>query len=35
MKWTKEDDSEIISLVEKHGKNWMEICKSFPGRTGK
>ncbi|KAJ8555741.1 hypothetical protein K7X08_013237 [Anisodus acutangulus] len=34
--WTKEEDDQIIELVEKYGsKKWSLIAKSLPGRIGK
>ena len=34
-KWTFEDDQRILTLVKTTGRNWMEISKHFPGKTGK
>eukprot|EP00775_Hariotina_reticulata_P002069 gene2069-2389_t len=34
--WTKEEDAQIISLVEQHGaKKWSLISSYLPGRIGK
>ena len=33
--WRKEEDSKLISLYEKYGKNWAAISKEMPQRTGK
>ncbi|KAL1210302.1 Transcription factor MYB3R-1 [Cardamine amara subsp. amara] len=34
--WSKEEDSTIIALVEKHGpKKWSTISQHLPGRIGK
>ncbi|KAF3441294.1 hypothetical protein FNV43_RR15207 [Rhamnella rubrinervis] len=34
--WTKEEDDQIIEMVEKWGnKKWSEIAKYLPGRIGK
>lgn len=34
-KWSYDDDQKIIQLVQKYDKNWAEIAKHFPGKTGK
>jgi hypothetical protein len=33
--WKKEEDSRLLSLYEKYGKNWAAISKEMPHRTGK
>ena len=33
--WGKEEDSKLISLYEKYGRNWAAISKEMPQRTGK
>ena len=33
--WDKEEDSKLLSLYEKYGKNWAAISKEMPHRTGK
>ena len=33
--WKKEEDSKLLSLYEKYGKNWAAISKEMPHRTGK
>ena len=33
--WEKEEDSTLLSLYEKYGKNWAAISKEMPHRTGK
>ena len=33
--WTKEEDSELLSLYRKYGRNWAAISKEMPHRTGK
>lgn len=33
--WKKEEDIEIISLVEEHGKSWSKISKIMNTRNGK
>jgi len=33
--WKKEEDSKLLSLYEKYGKNWAAISKEMPQRTGK
>jgi len=33
--WKKEEDSKLLSLYEKYGKNWVDISKEMPHRTGK
>lgn len=34
--WRPDEDEKLKHLVMKHGaKNWTEICKSIPGRSGK
>ncbi|CAK79569.1 unnamed protein product (macronuclear) [Paramecium tetraurelia] len=34
-KWEFEDDQKIIQLVQKFDKNWSEIAKHFPDKSGK
>ncbi|CAD8049394.1 unnamed protein product [Paramecium sonneborni] len=34
-KWTYDDDQKIIQLVQKYNKNWAEIAKNFPEKSGK
>ncbi|KAM3146516.1 hypothetical protein pb186bvf_001485 [Paramecium bursaria] len=34
-KWTFEEDQRVIDLVEKRGRNWTQLAKEFPGRSGK
>ena len=33
--WGKEEDSKLLSLYAKYGKNWAAISKEMPYRTGK
>ena len=33
--WVKEEDSKLISLYEKYGRNWAAISKEMPQRTSK
>ena len=33
--WGKEEDSKLISLYEKYGRNWAAISKEMNQRTGK
>ena len=33
--WGKEEDSKLISLYEKYGRNWAAISKEMSQRTGK
>jgi len=33
--WGKEEDTKLISLYEKYGRNWAAISKEMPQRTGK
>jgi len=33
--WQKEEDSKLLSLYEKYGKNWAAISREMPYRTGK
>ena len=33
--WNKEEDTKLLSLYEKYGKNWAAISKEMPYRTGK
>jgi len=33
--WKKEEDSKLLSLYEKFGKDWAAISKEIPHRTGK
>ena len=33
--WGKDEDSQLISLYEKYGRNWAAISKEMPQRTGK
>ena len=33
--WGKEEDTKLISLYEKYGRNWEAISKEMPQRTGK
>ena len=33
--WGKEEDTKLISLYEKYGRNWSAISKEMPQRTGK
>ena len=33
--WGKEEDSKLISLYKKYGRNWAAISKEMPQRTGK
>ena len=33
--WGKEEDSKLLSLYTKYGKNWAAISKEMPHRTGK
>ena len=33
--WEKDEDSTLLSLYEKYGKNWAAISKEMPHRTGK
>ena len=33
--WTKEEDNQLIKLYQIYGKNWSEISKLMPYRTGK
>ena len=35
-RWTKEQDEELLNLVNKHGKHWSKISKFYiKNRTGK
>ncbi|CAK74871.1 unnamed protein product (macronuclear) [Paramecium tetraurelia] len=34
-KWEFEDDQKIIQLVKQYDKNWAEIAKHLPGKSGK
>ena len=33
--WGKEEDSKLLSLYKKYGRNWAAISKEMPHRTGK
>ena len=33
--WGKEEDSKLLSLYEKYGRNWAAISKEMHNRTGK
>ena len=33
--WGKEEDSKLLSLYKKYGKNWAAISREMPHRTGK
>jgi hypothetical protein len=33
MKWTAEEDKEILRLHSVYGNKWSEIAKHLPGRT--
>ena len=33
--WKKEEDSKLLSLYGKYGRNWAAISKEMPQRTGK
>lgn len=33
--WGKEEDSKLLSLYEKYGRNWAAISKEIHNRTGK
>ena len=33
--WDKDEDSKLLKLYEKYGKNWAAISKEMPERTGK
>ena len=33
--WTQEEDNQLMQLYKEHGKNWSEISKFMPHRTGK
>ena len=33
--WTKEEDNQLIKLYQIYGKNWSEISRLMPYRTGK
>ena len=33
--WQKEEDSKLLSLYKKYGKDWAAISKEMPQRTGK
>ena len=33
--WGKEEDSKLLSLYKKYGKNWAAISREMPQRTGK
>ena len=33
--WDKEEDTKLLALYKKYGKNWAAISKEMPQRTGK
>ena len=33
--WTQEEDNELLKLYKQYGKNWSDISKFMPYRTGK
>lgn len=35
MKWSEEEDEQLVKLVKKYGKNWKRIGTIMFWRTGK